>query len=381
MAIQHKEHKDKVSYIYPFYDKSSFNVVSSNHIKYLREISKDVDIQEIDWSRLGDIVWERNANVLLHPILYPFGSPSQFSQNSRSFSRLLDIKHKIGGFDVADSDKISPFSVEILNKLDLIMVPSNWARDAYINSRVKSPVEVLPHGIPDEFLDDNIAVAYNNEQPKLSDEQLKLSKDIINVRDIKEQGNILVLYFMMHSSYRKGADLVTEVMKRIQNKFKNVYLIFKSPGVIARECPGVNGIGLRDWIDINDMKLLYDMCDICICPSRGGGFELNALEAVSKGLPTLVPNGGCFLDYIDYLIPIDLNDKKFQLFIGNPIHIGNGFEVDIDDFEIKLTDVINNLDEYKARFRKNSANVRDKLSWRNTAKILEEYLKKYEFIG
>lgn len=99
-------------------------------------------------------------------------------------------------------------------------------------------------------------------------------------------------------------------MKRIQNKFNNVYLVFKSPGVITRECPGVNGIGLRDWMDDNDIKLLYDTCDICICPSMGGGFELNALEGTSRGLPTLVPNSGCFLDYIDYLIPINLNDKN-----------------------------------------------------------------------
>ncbi len=379
----HKEHKNKISYIYPVYDKSSFNVVSSNHIKYLRtvnlrtvktvlrDISQYIEIQEIDWSKITDIVSEKDINVLLHPILYPFGSPSQFSQNSRNFSRLLDIKYKIGGFDVADSDTISPFSVEILNKLDLIMVPSNWARDAYINSGVKSPVEVLPHGIPDEFLDDNTTINHSK----------MLSNDIINLRKRKEQGDILILYFMMHSSYRKGADLVTEVMKRIQNKFNNVYLVFKSPGVIARECPGVNGIGLRDWMDDNDIKLLYDTCDICICPSRGGGFELNALEGTSRGLPTLVPNGGCFLDYIDYLIPINLNNRKFQLFVGNPIHIGNGFEADIDDFEKKLIDVINNLEEYKTLFKENSKSVRDKLSWRNTATILEEYLKRYEFIG
>lgn len=366
-------HRNKISYVYPIYDKSSFNIVSLNHIKYirtakaaLRDNSKNIEIKDIDWRNLGDIVMEKDVNALIHPVLYPFGSPSQFSQNSRNFSKLLDVKHKIGGLDVADSDKISKFSVEILNKFDLIMVPSNWSRNAYINSGVKSPVEILPHGIPDEFLDDGPTDTSN--------------KDIINLRKRKENGDILILYFVLHSSYRKGTDLVTDVMKKIQSKFKNVYLVIKTPGVAARECPGVNAIEIRDWMSIDDIKLLYDVCDICISPSRGGGFELNALEAVSRGLPTLVPNGGCFLDYIDYLIPINLNDKKFQLFTGNYIHTGNGFEVDINDFESKLIDVINNLEEYKTRFRKNSKNVRDKLTWRNTAKILEEYLKKYQFI-
>lgn len=178
MTIQYAECKNKISYIYSIYAKSSFNVVSSNHIKYLRmskaiSNSQYIQIEEVDWSKLVDITSKNDINVLLHPILYPFSSPGQFSQNSRHFSRLLDIKHKIGGFDVADSDKISPFSVEILNKLDLIMVPSNWTKDAFINSGVKSPIEILPFGIPDEFLDDNTVITSNNQQ-------LKLSKDIIN---------------------------------------------------------------------------------------------------------------------------------------------------------------------------------------------------------
>ncbi len=401
MTIRHKECKNNISYIHQIYSRSSFNIVSSNHIKYLRmakddlvttgsiltDSSKDIEIQEIDWSMLENIALENNVNVLLHPILHLSGSPGQFSQNSGIFSRLLDIKHKIGGFDVADSDKMSSFSVEIFNKLDLIMVPSNWSREAYVNSGVKSPVEVLPHGISDKFSDNNtvtmsdkITEAINEITEDVNETTKTINKNTTKIKELKEHGNILILYFMLHSSYRKGADLVTEVMKRIQSKSKNVYLVFKSPGVLARECPGVNGIGLRDWINEDDLRSLYDSCDICICPSRGGGFELNALEASSRGIPTLVPNGGCFLDYIDYLIPVDLSNKKIKLFDGNPIHVGNGFEVDIDDFEEKLTDTINNLEKYKSQFRRNSKGIRDKLSWRSTAKTLEEYLRKYEFI-
>lgn len=363
---------DKILYVYPKYKEISFSVISSHHITYLRNNWKDTKIKNIqiqiaDWNELGNIVQNIDISVLLHPILYPFGSQNQFSQYARSFSRLLDSEQKIGGFDIADSDKMSKFSVEILNKFDLIMVPSSWSRYAYINSGVKSPVEIVPFGIPDEFLDNNIAHTSN--------------ENIINLRKRKENEDILILYFMLHSPYRKGADLVTEVMKRVQREFKNVYLVVKSSKVLPGEYPGVNTIILKDWTNINDVKALYDSCDICICPSRGGGFELNALEAVSRGLPTLVPNGGCFMDYIDHLIPIDLNNKVIKLFTGNQIHTGNGFEVDIDDFERKLTETICNLKDYKYRFRKNATNVRDKFSWRNTIKILEKCLINYEFIG
>lgn len=358
---------NKIWYVYPIYREISFNVISSHHITYLRNNSKNIKIQEADWNGLGNILYDKGASVLLHPVLYPFGSQSQFGQYARSFSMLIDSKRKIGGFDIADSDKMSKFSVEILNKLDLIIVPSNWSRDAYINSGVKSPVEVVPFGVPDEFLNENIANTYN--------------KDIINLRKRKENGDILVLYFVLHSPYRKGADLVAEVMKRIHDKFKNVCLVVKSPNTIPGEYQGVNTVILKDWMNINDIRALYDTCDICICPSRGGGFELNALEAVSRGLPTLVPNGGCFLDYISYMIPIDLSNRTIKLFTGNQIHVGNGFEVDMDNFERKLIGVFDNLEKYKYLFRRNSENVKKALSWRNAIKTLEERLKKYEFIN
>jgi len=374
---------DKISYVYPIHEKISFNAISLNHIKYLREeryrpVSRDdndqndikiqgIEIQDIDWSELGNVALDDSTKVLLHPILYPFGSPKQLSQNSRSFSRLLDSKCKIGGFEVSDFDKMSNLSIEILNKLDLVIVPSNWSKDAYIHSGVKSHIEVLPHGIPDEFLDDSVADTANNE--------------IMNLRKRRENGDILILYFMLHSPYRKGANLVTEVMKRIQSKFKNVYLVFKSPGFLDIECPGVNGIELRNWMDINDTKALYDTCDICICPSRGGGFELNAIESASRGIPSLVPNGGCFLDYIDYVIPINISNREVKLNTWNLVHTGHGFEVDIDNFEEKHTDVINNLEKYKSQFRKRSTDIRNRFSWRNIVDTLERYLGKYEFIG
>lgn len=362
--------KSGISYIYPVHDADSFNVIASNHIRYLRDNwlneKKQCNIYEIDWSKLANIDWT-NQSILLHPILYPFAFPQTFRENSRNFSRLLKMKYKVGGFDVADSDKISQLAVDILNKLDLVIVPSNFARDSYINSGVKTPVEILPHGIPDEFLNDE-PINTNNS-------------DIMNLWNIKERGNIFVLYFLLHSHRRKGADLVAEVMRRIQSKYKNIIMVCKGPGVVERNFPGVNAIGLRSWMNIDDIRLLYDICDILICPSRGGGFELNALEAVSRGIPTLVPNGGCFLDYIDYFIPINLNNEKVQPLKGNPIHIGYGFEADINDFETQLIDAINNLEIYRSQFTQNSKNVRENCSWRNVAKTLEGYLKKYEFIN
>jgi len=362
----------RISYIYPIYGNDSFHIVASNHTKYLRYEydkyigikNKYVEIEEIDWSQLGNIRWEEKRNILIHPFLYPFVSPESFIQNLKNFAKLLGTKNKIGGFDVADSNRISNLATYLANKIDLMIVPSAFAKDAYIKSGVTIPVEVLPHGIPDEFLNDD-PLSTNNDE-------------IARLRKMKQSGNILVLYFLVHSEHRKGADLVRKVMKNIQNRFGNVHLVIK-----GRNISYFSGIGItciNSWLDNNDLRSLYDTCDICLSPSRGGGFELNALEAASRGLPTLVTNGCCFLDLIEYFIPIKLNNKAVQPLPGNSIHIGYGCEVDTVDFEEKLTDVITNLDRYKKIFRYRSQEIRDKYAWRYIVKTLDIYLRKYEFI-
>ena len=247
-----KDPKLRISYIYSLYANDSFAIVASNHIKYLKHkyLNDDqhIEIEGIDWSQLGSISWNEKRNVLLHPFLYPFASAGSFSQNSRNFAKLLGMKNKIGGFDVADSDRISNFAVNLVNKIDLMIVPSGFARDAYVSSGVNTPVEILPHGIPDEFFREG-PISTNNS-------------DITKLRKAKESGGILILFFLIHSEHRKGADIVRNVMKRIQKKFGNVYLVVKGPN--CSYFSGVKTIHITSWVSNDDLVALYDTCDACI---------------------------------------------------------------------------------------------------------------------
>ena len=363
-----KDVEKRISYIYPLKSTHSFHIVAVNHIKHLKDkyLNDDqhIKIEEIDWSELSNIDWYEKRNVLIHPFLYPFASAESFIQNSKNFARLLAMKNKIGGFDVADSDRISKSAADLINKIDLMMVPSNFVKDTYVKSGVTIPIEVLPHGVSDEFLSDEISETEN--------------KKLIKLRKLKKKGKILILYFLIHSAHRKGADIVKKVMKRIQKKFKDVYLVVRSRnGSYFSE---INSVCVDSWLSDEDLVALYDSCDVCISPSRGGGFELNALEAVSRGIPTLVPNGGCFTDLIEYYIPVRVSDKVVQPLPGNPIHIGTGVETDIDDFENKLIDVIERLDYWKDIFHKRTEEIRDTYSWRQTTQILDKILRTHRFI-
>ncbi len=372
--------QNRIFYMRPW-AQDSFGIVGWHHIHHLIENQKllgggriennSFEVVDVSWESIKDNNWwgwTEKRNFLIHPFLYPFAGTFNLSQNMTTFNRLFSMKRRIGGFDVADSDRISGIAVSVINKLDLIIVPSIWAKNSYINSGVRSEiVQVLGHGIRDEFI--NVGLG---ESLDTNNESIKM------LRNEREKGSILVLFFMAHSPWRKGADLVRDVMIRVQRRHGNVILVIKGWGS-ASAFSGIRFHEIRGWLDNNDLRRLYDCCDIVVSPSRGGGFELNAFEGVSRGLPTLVSNGGCFTDLMDYYIPINVS-KYVAPLAGNPVHVGVGPEVDVNDFENKLEDVIINLDQHKKIFRDRSGQIRNLFSWKNIALRLENILREYDFI-
>jgi len=246
---------NELYYVYPMYKKGSFHFISKEHIRYLKS---NVKIQEIDESVLDNLMWIDGKSILLHPIGYFLlgDKEDMFKQRLKRLEKLLLVKDILGGFDTADSDKISSEFVNVLNKLDLVIV---------------------------------------------------------------------------------------------------------------------------GWLSNDELRQLYDACDVCVCPSRGGGFELNALEAIARGLPTLVPHGMCFLDYLEYTIPVKL-ERRVRVLPYNPIHVGRGFEVNINDFTDKLFNVVENLEHYKMMARKFSEHIRKQYAWFNVCERLYKILQQYNFV-
>jgi len=359
--------REEVYYVYPEARELSFNRISEFHI---RELEKYVKVQRIYESVLDTIMWVPGKNVLLHPILYMLIGDRRevFNSRRKRLKRLLEVKRKLGGFEVCDTDRLSDTAVDVLNKMDLVFVPSRWAKSVVVRSGVRTSVEVLPHAIDDVFRSDSRRVT---------------SEDLAPLVKLKREHNAtFVLFFLMHSGYRKGADLVKRVMERIQEERDDVFLVVKTGRIIDPFLPPLRTlrtIHVAGWLSEDDLRQLYDLCDVCLVPSRGGGFELNALEAIARGVPTLVTEAGAFLDYINYAIPVRVG-RKCRVYADNPIHIGEGYEADVEDFYKKLKDVIDHLGKYRRKFAKYAKAVREKYTWERTGKMLYEYLCEYGFI-
>ncbi|GAI16420.1 unnamed protein product, partial [marine sediment metagenome] len=256
---------------------------------------------------------------VIHPILY-WGIPRWSSASGRRHFR--QAHEKIVGFDVADSDAIGKNAISLVNKIDLIMVPSETAKAAFVNSGLETRIEVVSHGVSDLYN------APKNPLPKIPREGIK------------------VLYFQVHSRWRKGGDVVQKVMSRILKERKDVRFVVRSGD--SSLCGLPQTTALPGWVSDKDLIRLYDSCDILFAPSRGGSFELNVLEAMARGLVVETSSYPSIKEYAEGALFI--KDKgQVRVLPGNSIHIGKGSNPDPDHAYELMNYAIANLDELKKR--------------------------------
>ena len=107
--------------------------------------------------------------------------------------------------------------------------------------------------------------------------------------------------------------------------------------------------------DFDNIIKMYRISDLYLLPSRGGSFELNGLEAFISKIPTIATKGGAWEEYFPSQLKDLLVDScRFpEVLWNNPIHIGNGVEMCIDKAIDKILEVLDNLDNYKARIEEN----------------------------
>lgn len=350
----------KLHYAYPISNLVSFTYIAKKHIE---QLSRYTLIRELDVDFLTPSMIPDHATLAIHPLLYPFfrgGSP-----DLKAFEAVASKADKLIAFDTADSDKLSPEAIRLVNMTDLLIVPSTFAKTAYHESGATTKIEIVPHGISREFLYPAKSVTSPTLQAL---ERTKLEKNLI-----------YVLFDLRHSGFRKGADLVFAAMKRVQQKLPHVTLLIKRlPGIdpYLHMLKTLKHIEVAKELPEREYRELFDIVDIAVFPSRGGGFELQALEAISRGVPTLVPKAGCFLDYIEYAIPVEVADRV-KVLEGNPIHIGMGWEASIDDLTLKLLEVIDHLEEFKQTFEKRAQKVREKYNWYRIGELLAGVLKRH----
>lgn len=359
-------------YLYPIRQRVSFHFISKQHIKYLKEkLPSDTKIIEGDVNYFDPTAWGFDRKIIIHPLFYPFfeGATPIANIKLNKLYQCLSKRHRIIAFDTADSDALSEKAVDLANRVEAMIVPSTFAKEVFEKSGVKVPVHVVPHGIPEEFMTTDNSITH---------------PDLQKLKQLKEEKGFIFIHFnITHSGFRKGANLFAKAMEDIQKVYPNAIILAKRLDGIDPYLPMLRKlrcIEVAGYLEMDAYRQLYDLTDIMVLTSRGGGFEHNALEALARGIPTIVPNAGCFLDYIKYTIPVKVTDNKPVVLPDNPIHVGKGWEVDVEELAKTILKVIDNLNKYKRKAKRNMKRIWKEYSWSKIADDIIKILAEYDFV-
>jgi len=318
-----------VWYVYPMWHRVSFTLVARKHLEQLK---KRMRIHEIDELAFPHVSPHTRPVVLIHPYFYCMLRAAKF------ISRKLHRYGALIGIDVADSDHLSNLAVSMSYYARRMIVPSTFCKRVFERSGVTVPVDVVPHGLDMEWY----------EKPK------QIGKFFPELAKIKERKRIkFVLFFLWHSGYRKGDDLVIEWYKRLWKERKDVAIILKTgvkEAVQAQILRPFNCVHIFGWLTEEQKMELFDLADIYPLFSRGGAFEINGLEAIARLVPVLAAKGGAWEDYLPSWSLVDSHRCKCVL-PNNPLHDGGGVEIEVEKAVDRAHIILDNLDDYRERLR------------------------------
>lgn len=227
---------------------------------------------------------------------------------------------------------------DVLKNADEIWTPSNFSRQAMINSGLDfDKVQVIPNGInPEIFKPDGIN--YN----------------------LKTNAKIKFL-FVGGTLSRKGIDILLKTFVKTFTKNDPVSLVIKDIGgdsfykgqnaqeliqTLQKNPDAPEFIYISEDLTEEEMASLYRACDVFVSPYRGEGFCLPALEAMACGLPVIVTEGGATDDFVDNSFAWRISAKDKLLENNNPLHatINESYYLEPDDEALIyfFTDILNN---------------------------------------
>jgi len=339
-----------IFYFYPLSKWVSFRFIAENHV---RELRKYFNVQVFDETTLTIVMPIAKLSARAVFFMQPFFYPMQIYE--RKLIAKIGKPERLIGVDVADTDHMTDYAVRLTEYATAMIVPSSFSRNSYVNSGVKIPVYVVPHGCPDSFLDPTPSKPHIFRQ----------------LYEYKVKSNVkLIQVWVLHSEYRKGLDIAYEVFNRLAGERRDVALVLRSPFKLSIFDSQIDCGKPKPKLDVyasylsdGEIRELMDVCDIYLLSSRGGGFEHPPLLALARGEPVVGARGGAWEDYLPYwsLVPSHRSDVIFK---GNPIHDGYGVEMEVDKAVDKLCDILDNMEEYRARVRHHIAtHVKQKFTW------------------
>jgi len=340
-------------YVYPMEHVVSFTVVAKKHIDYIRKlnIANVYEFDELMFPGFYPIV---KYDAVIHPFYFIWHrviqgfyrtTPDRLKDRIPQYIDYFRSRYsQLVAVDVCDSDRMSDYAVELLNYADKVAVPSNFCVEVYRSSGVKKHVHRVPHGVDPEW--------YSTPNIWETSPANRLNPVLIDLYMYKTRKNKrFLLFWLWHSEERKGWFEVRELYSRLVRERKDVVLVLKTmtPNSPAfQEVMGLGVVQVYGWLNDYEKMALYDLADITLMFSRGGGFEMVGLESLARGVPCVASYWGSWKDYLPQFLGVKTGDRV-KVFEGNAIHVGYGYKVDVESALDKIHNILESYDECRAK--------------------------------
>jgi glycosyltransferase involved in cell wall biosynthesis len=244
------------------------------------------------------------------------------------------------------------FVDEINRFVTMQLVPCRQNAESFVASGVSVPVDVLPHGID------------VGRFPRL----------------VRPDREVMTFGTFGDLSPRKGIDVLIRAFVDEFAPGEPVRLVIKGGGsASAYQTDSPLVTVLSGYFDDERLLRFLGDLDVFVLPSRGEGFGLCALEAMSTGLPLIATNWSGPADYLDpadsYPLDFELVDCKGQR--SNHVeYFGQWAEPSYEHLRALMREIANKPGAARSRGEAAAERVHRDWTWDAAARRLRDYLDK-----
>jgi len=147
--------------------------------------------------------------------------------------------------------------------------------------------------------------------------------------------------------YRKGLDVVLEVFNKLQLSDAELHIKIVPPHLSApKNLDYPNVVFHREWLTVEQERNLVRSMDGFVSVSRGEGFGLMPLQAISAGIPTILSNAHGHREFAD-LATHRIPTTSVPTSKGDWYNMGDWDEPDREALAEAIKDLYNKRDKYR----------------------------------
>jgi glycosyltransferase involved in cell wall biosynthesis len=375
----------------PLLTQSGYGVHSRQVFEWLETIPNiDLTVEVLQW---GTTTWILDKD-------YQDGLIGRIMNKSKEISPPYDLtfqvqlpdewdtklgKKNVGISAYVETDRCSQKWIDSTNKMDAVIVPSNFTKDLIMRSgNINKEINVIP-----EWFNDNISrkvksnfhfnkkfnflmvgtVTSRNPDDDRKNILYGIKWFCETFKDNKQVGLILKICFGKGTSIDRNItiDMIKNVLREVRkNDFPKVTLLHGN--LTQKEVAGLYN---------------HSRIKCFLAPTKGEGYGLPIIEAAASGLPVVATNWSGHLDFlnnkfikVDYdLVPINASKIDNRIFSEGT----RWASVNETSFKRSLLDAHINIKNHEMIAKKLSKEVKSKFSKKAIINKYNNFLKKMNF--